>query len=74
MARQLASTVVVSFARRLGVALLAGASRPTEDAIMAKGQKKSNKEARKPKSEKKKTIAANPSTKGNVQGLENFKN
>lgn len=31
---------------------------------MAKGQKKSNKEARKPKAEKVKTIAANPSTKG----------
>jgi hypothetical protein len=31
---------------------------------MAKGQKKSNKEIRKPKAEKKKTIAANPSTKG----------
>jgi len=42
---------------------------------MAKGQKKSNKEARKPKAEKKKTIAANPSTKeGVVRGLENFKN
>lgn len=31
---------------------------------MAKGQKKSNKEARKPKAEKKKVIAAQPSTKG----------
>ncbi|HYC95472.1 MAG TPA: hypothetical protein VEB39_07215 [Sphingomicrobium sp.] len=41
---------------------------------MAKGQKKSNKEARKPKKEKVKTIAANPSTKGTVRGLENFKN
>ena len=41
---------------------------------MAKGQKKSNKEVRKPKAEKKKTIAANLSTKGSVQGLENFKN
>ena len=30
---------------------------------MAKGQAKSNKEARKPKKEKNKTIAANPSTK-----------
>ena len=30
---------------------------------MAKGQKKSTKEARKPKKEKPKTIAANPSTK-----------
>ena len=33
-------------------------------AKMAKGQKKSNKEARKPKKEVKKTIAAKPSTKG----------
>jgi hypothetical protein len=31
---------------------------------MAKGQKKSNKEARKPKAPVKKTIAAQPSTKG----------
>ena len=31
---------------------------------MAKGQMKSNKEMRKPKKEVKKTIAANPSTKG----------
>ena len=34
---------------------------------MAKGQKKSNKEARKPKKEVKKTIAANPSTKGIIR-------
>jgi hypothetical protein len=34
---------------------------------MAKGQAKSNKEARKPKKEVKKTIAANPSTKGAVK-------
>lgn len=33
---------------------------------MAKGQMKSNKEARKPKKEKPKTIAAAPSTKGAV--------
>jgi len=33
---------------------------------MAKGQKKTNKEARKPKKEVKKTIAANPSSKGVV--------
>lgn len=31
---------------------------------MAKGEQKSNKEARKPKKEKPKTIAAAPSTKG----------
>jgi len=36
---------------------------------MAKGQTKSNKEARKPKKEKPKTIAANPSTKGSSSGL-----
>ena len=41
---------------------------------MAKGQKKSNKEARKPKAEKKKTIAAAPSSKLGSGGLENFKN
>lgn len=41
---------------------------------MAKGQKKSTKETRKPKAEKKKTIAANPSTKpGVVVGLEHLK-
>ena len=41
---------------------------------MAKGQKKSNKEIRKPKAEKKKTIAANPSSKIGSSGLENLKN
>ena len=34
---------------------------------MAKGQKKSNKEVRKPKAEKAKKIAANPSTKGLIK-------
>jgi len=34
--------------------------------MMAKGQVRSSKEARKPKKEVKKTIAANPSTKGTV--------
>ena len=34
---------------------------------MAKGQLLSNKEARKPKKEVKKTIAPNPSTKGTVK-------
>ncbi len=33
---------------------------------MAKGQVKSNKEAKKPRKEVKKTIAAKPSTKGKV--------
>jgi hypothetical protein len=41
---------------------------------MAKGQQKKSKEARKPKKEKVKTIAANPSTKGGARGLENLKN
>jgi len=41
---------------------------------MAKGQAKSNKEARKPKKEKPKTIAANPSSKeGVVRGLDHIK-
>lgn len=39
---------------------------------MAKGQKKSNKEVRKPKAKKEKSIAANPSTKGGSRGLENM--
>lgn len=41
---------------------------------MAKSQQKSNKEMRKPKKVKVKTIAANPSQKGGVRGLENLKN
>jgi hypothetical protein len=43
---------------------------------MAKGQKKSNKEIRKPKAEKpKKTNASQPSQKtGVVKGLDNMKN
>lgn len=41
---------------------------------MAKSQKKSNREVRKPKAEKKKTNASNPSTKaGVVPGLDNIK-
>jgi hypothetical protein len=41
---------------------------------MAKGQMRSNKEARKPKKEKVKSIAANTSQKGGSRGLENLKN
>jgi len=42
---------------------------------MAKGQKKSNKEARKPKKEKIKTNASQPTQKvGSVKGLENLRN
>ena len=37
---------------------------------MAKGQMRKSKEARKPKKEKPKTIAANPSTKGSNKGLD----
>jgi hypothetical protein len=40
---------------------------------MAKGQKRSNKEVRKPKAAKVKTSAANPSMKGGTRGLENLK-
>jgi hypothetical protein len=36
---------------------------PAKERAMAKGQKKSNKEVRKPKAEKVKKIAANASTK-----------
>jgi hypothetical protein len=42
---------------------------------MAKGQKKSNRETRKPKAEKPKTNASQPSQKlGVVKGLENIRN
>jgi hypothetical protein len=41
---------------------------------MAKGQVRKSKEARKPKKEKPKTIAANSSTKGGQRGLEHLKN
>jgi hypothetical protein len=41
---------------------------------MAKGQVRSSREARKPKKEKIKTIAAQPSQKpGSVKGLENMR-
>jgi len=41
---------------------------------MAKGQVRKSKETRKPKKEKVKVIAANPSSKSGARGLENFKN
>ncbi len=41
---------------------------------MARGEKRGNREAKKPKKEKPKTIAANPSQKGGARGLENLKN
>lgn len=40
---------------------------------MAKGQKKSNKEVRKPKAEKPKAVAANSSTKGTPVTMVNIK-
>ena len=40
---------------------------------MAKGQKKSNKEVRKPKAEKAKTNASNPTSKGEPVKLVNVK-
>ena len=44
-------------------------------AAMAKSQKKSSKEIRKPKAEKPKTNASHPSLKpGGIKGLENMKN
>ena len=39
---------------------------------VAKGQQRSNKEARKPKKVKVKTNASNPSQKGGQRGLENL--
>jgi hypothetical protein len=42
----------------------AAVRRATQESIMAKGQQRSNKEARKPKKEKPKSNAANPSSKG----------
>lgn len=45
-----------------------------ERADMAKGQQRSNREARKPKKAKVKTIAANRSEKGGQRGLEHLKN
>ena len=47
---------------------------PERRANMAKGQQRSNKEARKPKKAKVKNNASQPSQKGGVRGLENFKN
>jgi hypothetical protein len=51
-----------------------GRSRRVGELVMAKGQQRSNKEARKPKKAKVKTIAANPSQKAGSRGLENLKN
>ena len=48
---------------------------PLLEEIMAKGQQKKSRENRKPKKEKVKTNASNPSVKpGSVKGLENMKN
>ncbi len=60
---------------RKAVKLGRGHGAQGEEMTMAKGQKKSNKEARKPKAEgPKKQNASNPSTKeGVVRGLDNIK-
>jgi hypothetical protein len=47
---------------------------PVRRIVMAKGQQRSNKEARKPKKAKVKTNASQPSQKGGQRGLENLKN
>ena len=52
----------------------AGKSPGKQEHEMAKGQMRSNKESRKPKKEKPKSIAANASQKGGQRGLENLKN
>jgi hypothetical protein len=49
-----------------------GAIAPGRRATMAKGQQRSNKEARKPKKAKVKTNASNPSQKGGARGLESL--
>jgi hypothetical protein len=49
------------------------ACRPSEEPTMAKSQKKSNKEVRKPKAEKVKTIAANSSTKNKTVDMVTIK-
>ncbi len=59
--------------RRNGVGSLSGVS-PTKDNVMAKSQQKSNKEIRKPKAVKEKTIAANASTKDKPVGMVTIKN
>ena len=60
--------------RQIGCTRQTGHSALTGN-IMANSQKKSNKEVRKPKAEKKKTNASEPSLKsGTVRGLENMKN
>ncbi len=45
-----------------------------QEIVMAKSQKKSNKEVRKPKAEKVKTNAAQPSTKDRPVGIVTLKN
>ena len=60
---------------RMRLSTATGHSAPT-GTIMAKGQRKSNKEIRKPKADKgPKTNASQPSLKpGGIKGLENMKN
>ncbi|TPG40482.1 hypothetical protein EAH79_11240 [Sphingomonas koreensis] len=50
-----------------------GHAAPAKEPAMAKSQKKSNKEVRKPKAEKVKTNAANPSTKNKAVEMTTLK-
>jgi hypothetical protein len=56
--------------------MVAAGMPPRLECIMAKGQKKSSREVRKPKAEKPpKQNASNPSLKpGSIKGLENIRN
>lgn len=59
--------------RRAVRAIAARGIPPPKEAEMAKSQKKSNREARKPKAEKPKKIAANASTKDKPVGIVTIK-
>ena len=65
----------MSLCRAIRLGSLRGIT-PDKDTAMAKGQKKSNREIRKPKAEKApKQNASQPSLKpGGIKGLENMKN
>jgi hypothetical protein len=65
----------VGLFRAMGLGSFQGIT-PDKDTAMAKGQKKSNKEIRKPKADKgPKQNASQPSLKpGGIKGLENMKN
>ncbi len=63
---------LISKVWEFGGSITAGPPAP-EGSTMAKSQKKSNKEVRKPKAEKVKTIAANASTKDKPVNMVNIK-